>query len=352
MRTCGALIVAATLALAGRAGAGQVWTDGDGDGLPENGPLPTSASTNVTVGVWIDAQSFNWTNFLVYVEHNNDCLTYVSASYVISGTVFPIDDDSNPNAIGFGASGFSQGGIDQIGNITYHIDVPIGCCVTPIIDIYNPYDTVSLLGNAQAYMLFTSNPRTCYGSEPPPIEDEACCFPNGACQNRPADDCLEAGGVPQEEGTVCGPGICPPPPPPPSGACCYPDGTCVVRTPAACINGLYQGDGVSCEPSPCEPAEACCFPGGSCGNFTPTRCAIEGGVSQGPGTTCAGVDCPQPPTGACCYAGPCDEITESACDARGGVYLGDGTKCGPPFNPCPPLAVESKSWGGIKRLYR
>ena len=116
--------------------------------------------------------------------------------------------------------------------------------------------------------------------------------------------------------------------------------------------GLYQGDGVPCEPNPCEPAEACCFPSGGCGDFIPSRCAAEGGISQGPGSTCAQANCPQPPTGACCYAGPCVEITAAACAIRGGVYLGDGTECGPPFNPCPPLAVESKSWGGIKGLYR
>ncbi|MFH1833873.1 MAG: right-handed parallel beta-helix repeat-containing protein, partial [bacterium] len=43
--------------------------------------------------------------------------------------------------------------------------------------------------------------------------------------------------------------------PEPVGACCLPDGTCVLRTDAACVaaGGLYQGGDFGCYPDPCVP---------------------------------------------------------------------------------------------------
>ncbi len=41
--------------------------------------------------------------------------------------------------------------------------------------------------------------------------------------------------------------------------------------------------------------EACCFADGSCLDQTPGDCAMNGGTSQGIGTTCATTSCPQPP---------------------------------------------------------
>ena len=39
---------------------------------------------------------------------------------------------------------------------------------------------------------------------------EACCLPDGPCQNLRAEDCLTAGGTPQGEGTSCAATLCPP----------------------------------------------------------------------------------------------------------------------------------------------
>jgi outer membrane biosynthesis protein TonB len=44
------------------------------------------------------------------------------------------------------------------------------------------------------------------------------------------------------------------------------------------------------------PSEACCYADGSCADVDPSTCADEGGVAQGPGTTCAEVDCEATPT--------------------------------------------------------
>ncbi len=73
---------------------------------------------------------------------------------------------------------------------------------------------------------------------------------------------------------------------------------------------------------------ACCRPDGTCVDaVTVMECAeAHSGQWQGWETTCAGVACPQPPTGACCLGdGGCVVETEADCT---GTYLGDDTLCG------------------------
>jgi len=266
--------------------------------------LNAPPSTNVTVGVWIDAQSFSWTNFLAYVEWSGDCISYVSASYVISGgSNFPIDNFSHPRGIGFGGSGYSQGGIDLIGNVTLHINTPVACCVTPIIDVYNY--VFSQLGAGSAYMLFVTNPGTCFPRDDGP--PGACCLPDFSCiPNIPESVCQAAGGnwFLFQDCSVC--------PPPQTEACCFPDCSCVEAPVGQCPPGsVPQGAGTDCSPVPCScppQLEACCFEDGSC------------------------VDAP---------LGQCP---------AGSIPRGPGTSCG--FIQCVPDAVESKSWGRIKSLFR
>lgn len=76
------------------------------------------------------------------------------------------------------------------------------------------------------------------------------------------------------------------------GACCLPDGTCEVRFIDDCINagGVYQGDGTTCESIPQCPAAigACCNPVGGClGNLTQAQCDQFGGTWAGPNTDCS-----------------------------------------------------------------
>jgi hypothetical protein len=153
----------------------------------------------VTIGIWIDSQSFVWTNFLCYVEWTGDCMSYVSAEYVITGgNNFPMISDQPPS---WGGNGYNESGVDHIGNVTLHINTPVTCCVAPIIDIYNPYYVFSQLGNGSAYFLFSTNPGTCFGT-PPPVSG-ACCFTDGSCQEIDASTCASAGGVYQGDCTVC-----------------------------------------------------------------------------------------------------------------------------------------------------
>ena len=318
----------ALFALNGVAFAGQIWTDGNGDGLPDTDPIAATPSTNVTIGVWIDAQSFNWTNYLAYVEWTN-CFSYVSATYVITGGLnFPIDVFSLPRAIGFGGTGFNEGGVDHIGNYVLHVNMPIGCCVTPMIDIYNPYYIFSQLGAGSSYMLFTSNPGTCYGAQEP---SGACCYVDGSCDVQFALDCQAGGGVYQGDGTNCAEANCQPL----TQACCINPctGECLDLLPEDCVaqNGAPQGPGTSCSMQLCLPAPcvgACCLPDGSCFDVFESICASLGGVYQGDAVPCSTVQCEQP--GACCFPDEtCQVLMVAECAASGGAYQGDNTTCTP-----------------------
>jgi hypothetical protein len=344
-------IAAATfmvLASCALAGAGQIWTDGNGDGLPDGGTsIVIPPSSNVTVGVWIDAQSFSWTNFLAYVEWSGNCFSYVSASYVISGgSNFPIDNFSHPSGIGFGGSGYAQGGVDQIGNLTLHVNTPLSCCVTPIIDVYNPYYVFSQLGAGSAYMLFVTNPQTCYNGDCGP--QGACCFPDGSCVTTCAPECDALGGTYIGAGTDCS--QCPSV----TVGCCFCDGSCQDLTEEECAaaGGISQGPGTSCATGFCDlpGPTVCCFPDGTCSQeISCFDCPDAGGV-----VTFG--DCQQPgicPTliGACCLPTLlCEERTQAECDAVNGTWFGPDSSCEP--NPCDRTAVEHKSWGRIKGLYR
>ena len=357
MKTMLAMMTVAlsVMAFCASADAGQIWTDGNGDGLPDAGspPNPQVPSTNVTVGIWIDAQSFSWTNFLAYVEWSGDCISYVSASYVISGgSNFQIDDFSHPRGVGFGGSGYTQGGVDHIGNVTLHINSPIPCCVTPIIDVYNPYYVFSQLGAGSAYMLFVTNPGTCFNGFGEQFG--ACCLPDFSCiPNINAIQCAAAGGqwLENQPCSSCPDGG------PPREACCFPDCSCVEAPVGQCPPGSVPlGAGTNCSPNPCSCPpllEACCFPDGSCIDALVGQCPA-GSVPQGIGTSCATTTCPPVPTGGCCFPNfTClDGLTEAQCFGAGGLIWFEGATCDQLPICTEPDAVESKSWGGIKGLYR
>jgi len=166
----------------------------------------------------------------------------------------------------------------------------------------------------------------------------ACCVPDGnggvLCIDWPLDVCLEWGGEPLGIGTDCQTSTCPQP----DQACCFPDGSCQELPPIDCNTngGVPQGAGVDCEPNPCpQPeTEACCFPDGTCEELLPSDCNTNGGQPQGEDTDCDPNPCPQPETEACCFSdGHCEELLPSDCNTNGGLPQGEGTDCDP--NPCP-----------------
>jgi hypothetical protein len=75
-------------------------------------------------------------------------------------------------------------------------------------------------------------------------------------------------------------------------ACCYPDGSCQDQLVADCNanGGLVKGVGTSCSTSQC--LQACCYSDSSCQNTTVANCNNNGGTNQGLGTYCVTMQCP------------------------------------------------------------
>lgn len=331
--------------------AATIWTDANGDGLPDSSTFTVPPSTNVTVGVWIDSEGFAWTSYAVYVEWTPGIFSYVSAQYVVTGGGnFPIDNFSHPSGIGFGGYWFSRNGVSHLGNLILHVNEPFDGCVTPITDEQNPYRVVSILTDVPAYTLFSSADSSCYGV---PAEMQACCFPDGSCADILENACEAAGGNPAGSGTSCATVVCPRPP----GACCLPTGGCASTQKDNCENagGVFQGEGTNCDSAGCPPPPPltgpCCFydgDAGTCVELTFVECVSQGGFWIGsPGDECEESDCGPP--SACCFPnGSCSQnVPQTRCENRGGVWV-PGGNCA---ESCA-TAVEPRSWGSIKGLYR
>jgi hypothetical protein len=145
----------------------------------------------------------------------------------------------------------------------------------------------------------------------PDVEMEACCFPDGSCQDLTPTDCQNQGGSPMGPGTLCN-GI---------EACCLPDGSCIDADPLCCalLGGTPQGPGTQCSAP-----EACCLPDDSCIDADPLCCALLGGTPQGAGTQCVGA------LEACCLPdSSCTDADPICCiNELGGTPQGPGTVCG------------------------
>ncbi len=107
----------------------------------------------------------------------------------------------------------------------------------------------------------------------------------------------------------------------PEGACCLGDNTCIQTTAADCASqgGVFEGAGVLCRG-----IEACCLPqGGGCVDVDALCCVLElGGAPLGSGTVCS-------PEEACCLSdGTCVMADPDCCSqVMGGVPQGASTTC-------------------------
>jgi len=99
-------------------------------------------------------------------------------------------------------------------------------------------------------------------------------------------------------------------------ACCLPDGNCVTIPEVDCLaqGGVPQGPGTTCTTT-----EACCFPNDTCAMVDPLCCDDLGGtVVAG---TCGGMQ-------ACCVdTGACYMADEACCLANGDTPKGAGSVC-------------------------
>ncbi|MFM9098507.1 MAG: hypothetical protein ACKOQW_09480, partial [Phycisphaerales bacterium] len=118
----------------------------------------------------------------------------------------------------------------------------------------------------------------------------ACCLPGGGCQAKTESECIALGGTYQGPGSACSGGGCAPQ----TGPCCFAStGGCLQLSSATCLaaGGVPGPAGVSCSGYVCFPSGACCLPNGTCtGPVSPSACQSLGGVFQGNGTSCAGLD--------------------------------------------------------------
>ncbi|MCZ6651609.1 MAG: hypothetical protein O7D91_01070, partial [Planctomycetota bacterium] len=178
----------------------------------------------------------------------------------------------------------------------------------------------------------------------------ACCD-GETCSVTTESDCVDGGGVYQDDDSVCDPNPCELEPA--TGACC--DGeTCSVTMEADCVDGggEYQGDDEGCDPNPCVvcgPGNGdCCIPNGTPGcddeACCNTVCAQDpfccdpdsfwDSVCVNQAVALCGDLCEAPAEGACCDGETCSVTTEADCIDGGGEYQGDEEVCSP--NPCAP----------------
>jgi hypothetical protein len=119
-------------------------------------------------------------------------------------------------------------------------------------------------------------------------ELEACCLPDGSCNEYPPAECMALGGTPLGPGTVCGV----------ERACCLPSGACDVMDTLCCLEiggtptvytacgGDFNNNGID---DNCEPAwGACCQSNGMCELVYPDECADLGGEYHGNYVFCLG----------------------------------------------------------------
>jgi|GEM_PF-2890362 len=110
-------------------------------------------------------------------------------------------------------------------------------------------------------------------------------------------------------------------------ACCLPDDTCMIAERCECIElwgGDPQGAGTGCE------LEACCLPDGTCTMTDRCDCLAIGGTPHGTNTLCTVPE-------ACCLPDrTCAMLDPLCCDDMGGTAHGTGTMCSAPEKCCLP----------------
>lgn len=129
----------------------------------------------------------------------------------------------------------------------------------------------------------------------PPQGGGACCRDYGACQLVESPAFCQSPDVYLGDGVSCLPLACQFPP----GliACCLRDQACVDIDVQYCeaLGGSPAPPGSTCANTSCPPYEACCLPNGSCLERTPYACINTlGGTPQGLLSICPQANCPPP----------------------------------------------------------
>jgi hypothetical protein len=194
------LVAVLTVALsfpAPRSFAGQVWTDANGDGLPDNRSYFSVPSDLLSVDIWLDTQSFTFTSFRVTVERSGPVSTAAASYWISGGSNSPIDSTSRPNSLIYSGSGYSAHGVTRIGLLVVHPDQFFpGCApfVSPIIDAQDAFACrLTSGGGSQQFYFQTAS--SSYMDSGECFDLGACCLPNGSCfETYMYCDCVAAGG--------------------------------------------------------------------------------------------------------------------------------------------------------------
>jgi hypothetical protein len=176
--------------------------------------------------------------------------------------------------------------------------------------------------------------------EPPTLDCQACCLPDGSCTDTVPDDCAAASGLAQGAATDCASTEC-------TQACCL-GGSCTDETLSACEagGGAPLGLGTDCATANTTCRGACCAGLGCVDDISEDECGdppLEG-TYLGNDSTCAS-ELAACPTGACCVVATCrDTLTVSGttfnlsqlgcASTFDGNYLGDGTTCATANTTC------------------
>jgi len=201
---------------------------------------------------------------------------------------------------------------------------PVGaCCHGGDCSIHSQSVCVGPVFNGQ----YQGNGTNCDGTGCT-LNDYACCLPDQSCEDVPAHDCRDRGGIQGGSGSRCATSPdCPEPP----QACCLSDGDCTDVGVSQCQSdgGAPQGPGTLCMAVVCgQGLNACCAADRSCDRKSLEACIETGGSPKGPNTFCSEVECQ--PTGACCLFEGCRMLEKGECTALFGNFAGVGVDCSTP----------------------
>ena len=131
-------------------------------------------------------------------------------------------------------------------------------------------------------------------------------------------------------------------------ACCLPDGTCENLTRAECLaqGGTPQGCGTKCaDPDiECEDTQACCIDG-NCLDLPPAECKALGGTPQGKGTECADVNCV-----LCGDCSDCPTTLNISIVGFRADFVGGGVACEVTDSTTATHAPDTCTWVGDNRI--
>lgn len=164
-----------SLALVGSALAGQIWTDLDGDGLP-GGTVFGETSDTFEVDIWIDSQSFSFTEFQAAIDIGS--ANFAGPATVLAGCTGETVDGGSTIIVS-GKECATMSGVIKVGSFFMHINDDCVVCPIPIIeDVETPgkeapcFGDTSRLVSPTGLFCFSTAGNDCVDCNAPTATDE------------------------------------------------------------------------------------------------------------------------------------------------------------------------------------